>query len=351
VGGLVEKEDYMKMDSSDLLSPTENVGMKRKLRRGLLSLLPACIIAGLLYAALFIKPAVTSKSLPLPVVELRDRFYGVAMLRPEDVWAVGNDGKIVRSTDGGKIWAAQKSGTTKHLQSIAAWDDKDAVVVGNSGTILFTSDGGGQWRKAGLPASVTTQKLVHVRAEPDKRIWAVGEMGTVIVSANSGATWTSASTRTEDMSWNDIGFVGAHGCLVGEFGRIRCSHDGGATWLDVASPVKSSLNSIAFRNEKEAVAVGLEGVILQTVDGGAEWRALPKATDLHLYDVVWDGARWIAVGDRGVALSAGPDASHWTDISKDVGGASWRTQLVDAGGWYALAGQGIKLVRLDSHIK
>jgi hypothetical protein len=78
VGGQVEKEDCMKMDSFDpSSSPTVGVGMKRKLRRGLFALLQAGILAGLLYAALYIKPAVTSKSLPLPVVESRDRFYGV----------------------------------------------------------------------------------------------------------------------------------------------------------------------------------------------------------------------------------------------------------------------------------
>lgn len=343
----------MKMQSIEELrsQPSAQPRQVRKLGRALLSVLPLALIGALIYAALFIKPVVSGKGVPRPVIEKRDRFYGVAITGPESLWAVGNDGKIVRSSDGGKTWAAQVSSTATHLQAIAAWTAERAVVVGNRGTLLHTANGGKTWHKGEAEIAAPGAKLVRVRTSADGVAWAVGEMGTVLLTADYGKTWRPAPTRTEDMSWNDIGFVGERGCMVGEFGRIRCTTDGGSNWRDVDSPVKSSLNGIVFRNPTDALAVGLEGVILHTGDGGAHWRALPKATELHLYDVAWDGARWIAVGDRGVTLASDAAASHWLDLTQQIDSPSWHTQVNAAGGRVALAGQGVKVAQIDGKEK
>jgi photosystem II stability/assembly factor-like uncharacterized protein len=348
-----EKEEHVKMKPIGWPASTmeARASSPTRLGRVLLSLLPLGIIVGLICAALFIKPVVTGQGVPRPVIEKRDRFYGVAMTAPDSLWAVGNDGKIVLSSDGGKQWAAQSSGTTTHLQAIAAWNANQAVVVGNRGTLLHTGDGGKTWRKGEAPAAQLPPKLIKVRAAGAGVAWAVGEMGTVLVTADFGKTWKPAPTKIEDMSWNDIGFAGSRGCMVGEFGRIRCTVDRGASWKDVEPPVKSSLNGIAFRNETEAVAVGLEGVVLHTSDGGTNWRLLTKVTELHLYDVTWDGSRWVAVGDRGVTLVADAGATQWSDLTKVVDSPSWHTQVTGTAGQLALAGQGIKLVRLDGKDK
>lgn len=67
-----------------------------------------------------------------PVIETRDRFMSVAAV--DDVfWAVGKDGKIIRSEDAGKTWVRQTTGVHTNFQSIAAWDAQKAVVVANEG--------------------------------------------------------------------------------------------------------------------------------------------------------------------------------------------------------------------------
>lgn len=332
-----------------LVSPaTVRPGGARKRGRTLLSLMPLGLIGALIYAALFIKPVVAGKGVPRPVIEKRDRFYGVAMTGAGWLWAAGNDGKIVRSEDGGNSWTAQNSGTATHLQSIAAWNVEQAVVAGNRGTLRFTADGGKTWRNSEAPLALPAPKIVRVRIAGPGTAWAVGEMATVLVSSDYGKTWKAAPSKTEDMSWNDIAVAGDRGCLVGEFGRIRCTADRGNRWNDVESPVKSSLNAIVFRNDAEAVAVGLEGVVLHTSDGGAHWRELPKSTELHLYDVTWDGVRWIAVGDRGVTLAADSGAGKWSDLTQQVDSPSWHTQVAAKDGQIALAGQGVKLARLNA---
>ena len=307
--------------------------------------LPFLIIGVLLYSAFFVKPKVHGDSVKPPVIERRDIFYGVAIPGPDIVWAAGNQGKIVRSGDGGKTWIHQATGVAVHLQSIAAWNPERAVAVGNIGTIVITADGGKTWAKASIPTNVADAKLMRVRTYPGGKAWAVGEMGMALSSSDFGATWRS-TTASEDVSWNDVAYAKNVGWLVGEFGRMQVTRDGGASWKAVASPVKSSLNGVYFRDEHEGVAVGTEGVLLLTKDGGANWRVLPKIVEEHLYDVLWDGSRWIAVGDKGALLTAGGSGDKWSDQS-GAAGTTWHTQIAGANGNYLLAGYGVTKIDID----
>lgn len=318
-----------------------------RIRRAALSALPLAIVGGLMYAAFFIKPQVHGASTARPVVEKRDRLYGVAQPAPDVIWAAGNYGKVVRSEDYGSTWVMQPSGTSQHLQAIAAWDALRAVAVGNGGTVLVTEDGGKAWRKAELPASVTGRKLMRVRTSADGRAWAVGEQGSVLVAEAFGARWSDASGGG-DVAWNDIAEFGNDVCMVGEFGRIRCSRDLGRTWELASSPVESSFNAVAFRNEVDGVAVGLEGVIALTGDGGRHWQVVPKTTEQHLYDVHWDGTRWMVVGDKGVTLTADSTARQWQEVKGGTESASWHTQIAGQGGRYVSVGQGIRFVGLQA---
>jgi photosystem II stability/assembly factor-like uncharacterized protein len=308
------------------------------------STLPILIIAGLLYAGFFVKPKVEGISVQRPVVEKRDIFYGVAVPAPQTVWAAGNLGKIIRSDDGGKNWTQQPSTVSTHFHGIAAWDTGRAVAVGNRGTIVVTADGGKNWKKAGVPENVSAAKLLRVRVYPDGKAWAVGEMGTALFSSDFGTSWRAMSAG-EDVAWNDVSAVNDTVWLVGEFGRMQVSRDGGANWKAVEGPVKSSLNAITFRNENDGVAVGTEGILLQTADAGATWRALPKVVDQHLFDLLWDDRQWIAIGDKGALIVAPPSADKWTDRS-DVAGTGWHAQITGKDGRYMLAGYGVTPVNL-----
>lgn len=54
--------------------------------------------------------------------------------------AVGEGGTIITSVDGNKNWTAQKSNTTKKLNSVT-WGTDQYIAVGNNGTILASKNG------------------------------------------------------------------------------------------------------------------------------------------------------------------------------------------------------------------
>lgn len=264
--------------------------------------MPWMIIASLLSAALLIKPQPLGQTVAPPVKESRDRFYGITLVAPGYIWLVGNDGKIIISTDAGLTWSAQNSHTEQHLQDITAWDANRAIAVGNDGVLLVTADGGRGWQQIKVPRSSIFNKLLRVITLSDERAIAVGAMGAILMSSDRGNSWHRVREE-EDVAWNGVVANGDTIWVVGEFGRLLKSIDGGMEWRAVESPVKESLTSIAFNDPLNGVVVGLDGTVLVTNDGGQVWVSKQRITKEHLFDVVYDEDKWIAVGSKNIVLT------------------------------------------------
>jgi photosystem II stability/assembly factor-like uncharacterized protein len=275
-----------------------------------------------------------------PVIETRDRFLGVAAVG-DVIWAVGKDGKIIRSEDNGSSWVSQPTGMHTNFQSIAAWDAQNAVVVANAGKGLVTSDGGRTWEEVKLPVSdIGTGKVLRVRLDPQGRAWAVAELNVIMRSEDRGRTWQRVTQDDNDAAWNDIAFSGAgEACVVGEFGRVACTVDDGVTWEARPVELEPSLMSVRFRDAEHGLAVGLSGSVLATDDGGLTWHVVDiPGLDRHLFDVIWSGTRWIAVGDKGIVLTGDADAAHWEVGRVRPGDFSWHIALAQQGAGFVAVG-------------
>src|SRR5918997_2653839 len=60
-------------------------------------------------------------------------------------WAVGADGFILHTYDGGFRWEEQHSGTAVPLYGLSVLDARTAVAVGSRGQVLTTTNGGDRW--------------------------------------------------------------------------------------------------------------------------------------------------------------------------------------------------------------
>ncbi|MBW7902578.1 MAG: glycosyl hydrolase [Rhodocyclaceae bacterium] len=318
--------------------------MERLIRIGL-SALPWLIIGSLLWAGLFVKPQPVGASVQPPVLERRDNFYGIAAGREGQLLVAGTGGKILRIDPASGRVSRDRTPVGETLQDIAGWNGERAVAVGNDGAILISADGGPAWeRVADVPRSEVANKLTRVKTAAGGVAVASGEMGALLVSRDFGATWARLREE-EDLAWNDVALVDASRMVVvGEFGRILVSEDGGTAWTEPASPVPSSLMAVAFRDAKNGVAVGLEGVVLATHDGGRTWRQAELGIHEHLFDVAWDaaGGRWIGAGALGRWITADAAAERWQSGRLDERDLSWHTRVLPLNGqvWFAGANVG-----------
>ena len=65
--------------------------------------------------------------------------------RPKGGFAVGSNGLILRTEDGGLTWTDNESPVQTNLFSVTAIGKRGAVAVGELGTVLVTEDGGVTW--------------------------------------------------------------------------------------------------------------------------------------------------------------------------------------------------------------
>ncbi|MFH1003906.1 MAG: T9SS type A sorting domain-containing protein [Bacteroidota bacterium] len=70
-----------------------------------------------------------------------DDLYSVYFTDDDTGYAVGENGTILETSDGGSNWEEQESGTTDDLHSVYFIDDDMGYAVGSDGTILETTSG------------------------------------------------------------------------------------------------------------------------------------------------------------------------------------------------------------------
>jgi hypothetical protein len=98
--------------------------------------------------------------------------------------------------------------------------------------------------------------------------------------------------------------------------------------------------SVQFRDALNGVAVGLEGALLVTRDGGRQWDSVDLGISDHLFDVLWDAGsgRWFASGAMGRWVSGSGDASNWHSGALDERNLAWHTRALQVGSNIWLAG-------------
>jgi hypothetical protein len=86
-------------------------------------------------------------------------------LRNQTAIAVGVNGLIRATLDGGTTWYNQASGVSVTLTSVQMFDDKIALASGDSGVILKTNDGGKDWVQIAPQSSQALNVLSYQNPE------------------------------------------------------------------------------------------------------------------------------------------------------------------------------------------
>jgi photosystem II stability/assembly factor-like uncharacterized protein len=167
------------------------------------------------------------------------RLVGVDFISDKLGWAAGERGLILNTTNSGTWWNQQPSTTDTGFNSIRFFDSEVGIVVGAWGKILKTTNGGNTWRSIWYPGNETLFKIwIHSALEA----YAVGGNNTVLRTTDQGETWARQTVNASSSSFEDIVFVSeTEGWAVGTNGvLVHTTNGGGLTW---ASPSESGVPS------------------------------------------------------------------------------------------------------------
>ena len=214
-------------------------------------------------------------------------------------------------------WDQVPISTDNDFNDVIALNETSALVVGENGKIYQTLDYGANWSEED---SGVIQDLNAI--EFNNQVIVAGDSGTVLV--NNGDSWIDNSIEGAgnlydlsipyfDSLANSVIFVSGTG---GEIWKWNNS-----SWEDLSNftGTTNDIYAIDFVNENEGFAVGADGLIIATIDGGKSWeiRESPeKFKELSFYDVIIFGYQGnpisaLIVGENGTIIQSsgtGPTA-------------------------------------------
>lgn len=229
------------------------------------------------------------------------------------VIAAGDNGVVVRSTDGGASWSAGAVTAKSVVRDLFFTDPTTGWLVGQSSTgtglAMKSANGGAAWTPWPTNGTMTLHANIMVSSTVG---WNVGAQGLIEKTVNGGSVW-AAQYSAADKTFYDVSFVNEEtGWVVGDAGVIMKTLDGGATWSIQNSGVTSAIRGVKFVDSMCGWAVTADGKVLRTVDGGATWSALAVST-LGLNDLCFtDRRNVVAVGEGGRVYRTGDGGATWT---------------------------------------
>ena len=252
--------------------------------------------------------------------------HAVYFLDAQRGWAVGGNGALLSTTDGGETWRAERRPTEDSVRDVYFSDERNGWLVCERSVyqlttkddprtyLMNTGNGGVNWKRVNVSGIDADARLVRALFAGDGRAWAFGEAGALYTSRDDGATWARQRVPTRYLLLGGAFLDSERGWLVGANATILQTADGGETWRagTVADAARVRFTAVSFVDARRGWAVGTEGRIFATRDGGRNWRAQVSNTEADLLDVKFvNAAEGWACGVEGTMLHTRDGGAHW----------------------------------------
>jgi photosystem II stability/assembly factor-like uncharacterized protein len=286
---------------------------------------------------------------------------GISFADERTGWIVGDQGLILKTTDGGASWTRMPKLTAVSLYTVTAITPTRAAIAiepfgfgGERSGLFRTVDAGASWDTLGFveasPALATRPNVTGI-AFPDSTTGYVFTIaGQVYKSTDGGATWSRRptglvdkldSTKTNEPLMGSPMFTDAlHGWTIGVDDEIFATADGASTWavLDtgrwptlVDDPLnggklylrRQRLQGFIMTGSGVLLAIGERGELRRSADSGRTWTMLnagftPTFLTSAAFTSRWTG--WVAggIGEIHRTTDAGASWSRQTTSNNET---------------------------------
>jgi photosystem II stability/assembly factor-like uncharacterized protein len=265
-------------------------------------------------------------------------FNAIAFLDENNGIAVGTDpvtngGNAFETTDGGITWTWVTQ-TTHAYNDVFFSSQNMGWIAADSGYVVRETSA--NWMP-GIRAHIGTKNFYTIFFPTDSIGYVGGESGVLYRTADSGLTWDTLNTGT-NLSINDIYFSDpANGWIVGDGGYMATTADSGNTWTIISNPNFGFFNCNSFAymgSTAEAYAVGNNGQMLHSTNGGLNWNAFSSGTIYTLHSVRFtnDLAGIVAGYDGTIHRTEDGGITWWNEsmpyVHENLTGISWASDTL-----------------------
>jgi len=161
-------------------------------------------------------------------------------------------------------WVEIDPGVDNALYDIYAITPDIVVAVGDNGTIIKTIDGGETWQQK---ESGTSNRLTKLQFPTSDIGYIIGGGGIFLKTIDSGETWFSI-TAGPDCFYQDMSCVDENLIFVICNGILMKSTDGGENWNEIGSIPG---NNFQFLSDEIGFMMTLSQGLFRTENGGEDW--------------------------------------------------------------------------------
>ncbi|MFK0090330.1 WD40/YVTN/BNR-like repeat-containing protein [Pseudomonas sp. NPDC090755] len=230
-------------------------------------------------------------------VPLSTPLTGVSFVDAKRGWAVGHWGAILSTTDGGESWQVQRLSTAEDrpLFAVHFFNAQHGVAVGLWSLLMTTEDGGKTWTEQPLQAPPGAKRadlnLMGLFADSRNTLYATAEHGQVLHSEDHGKSWRYLDTGYEGTLWSGAVLADGRLLLGGQRGTLLHGSVSDKVFRRVPTQSKGSVTSVAVAGP-DVLAVGLDGLMVQSSDGGHSFQEKQSADGVSLTAALFnaDGA-------------------------------------------------------------
>lgn len=261
----------------------------------------------------------------------------VFFISPELGWAVGHDGNVLVSQNGGVNWELQRDGVTaqavineeragraktrmealyRQVQEAPEEEKADLEEVLEEAAYAVES------ARDRLKEPVYAPPLMDVWFANAEQGWASGAYGSLLRTANGGRHWDDWSHKVgneDELHLN--GVVGAPDgtlYLASEWGTVFRSTSAGEAWEPLETGYEGSFFGILVNPTTGTVfAYGLRGTVYRSTDQGETWEEVPAGARASLFGglATADGTV-IIVGQGSTAIRTRDDGESFDTLGR-----------------------------------
>jgi photosystem II stability/assembly factor-like uncharacterized protein len=220
-------------------------------------------------------------------------------------WAVGYDGTLLTTADGGRSWTLQKFDPewARPYYDLHFFDADNGLLAGGNGALLVTADGGKSWTANESETFEDQPNLYNLVALGDGSLLIAGERGFLARSLDRGVSWQRLRSPYTGSFFGALP-TGERGVLIfGLRGNAFHSAD-----IDTAEPLSVEALQAIRDAELDPEAASDDASPISEVTG---WRALDSGLVESLFDAtVTEDGRILLVGLNGHVMQADLDSGR-----------------------------------------
>jgi photosystem II stability/assembly factor-like uncharacterized protein len=234
--------------------------------------------------------------------------HAVQFVDAREGWAVGDEGVVWHTIDGGVSWERQPTGSRASLRSVHFLNPYTGWIAGreelphdggSAGVLLFTRDGGLKWQRV---ATNALPGLNRIRFVDHRTGFVIGD-GTdqfatgIFRTTDSGRTWQPVPGKRSP-GWLAADFQDADSAaLAGTWGQLAVLRHGQLFKAEVDSLGGRAVHDVRVAGDR-AVAVGQGGLVLTSRNSAGERWGFADLGVPATVRACWDFHAVFTVGDH-----------------------------------------------------